>query len=394
MDRRLAPLLLILPSLLFAFWIIGYPIFDVTRTSIHDVNRFGQVKEFVGLANYTKLLADPIFQGSFWRTLIWTGGVVAGTVLLSVPIALMLNDDFYGRGLARIIIMLPWAISLTMTAVVWRWALDAQHGMLNATLYRLHLLSQPTKAWLATAGIAFPVEIAIGILVSIPFTVTIFLGGLSSLPGDIYEAARLDGATAWQRFRGLTLPLLKPFINIALVLEHHLRLQQLPDHLGADPGRSREQHGHPGHLPLQARLPLREDRRGGGDVARHVRSASRLHHRLRDPGDARPGGRAMTPRPAAAMHNVSRPFQRSRTMAQILVRDLDERVVARLKERAKASHRSLQGEVRAILEREVRSRMTPEEMEHMIEKWQSHWQKLGKTFSDSTEMIREDRDTR
>ena len=218
MDRRLAPLLLILPSLLFAFWIIGYPIFDVTRTSIHDVNRFGQVKEFVGLANYTKLLADPIFQGSFWRTLIWTGGVVAGTVLLSVPIALMLNDDFYGRGLARIIIMLPWAISLTMTAVVWRWALDAQHGMLNATLYRLHLLSQPTKAWLATAGIAFPVEIAIGILVSIPFTVTIFLGGLSSLPGDIYEAARLDGATAWQRFRALTLPLLKPFINIALVL--------------------------------------------------------------------------------------------------------------------------------------------------------------------------------
>ena len=102
----------------------------------------------------------------------------------------------------------------------------------------------------------------------------------------------------------------------------------------------------------------------------------------------------MTPRPAAAIDNVSRPFQRSRTMAQILVRDLDERVVARLKERAKASHRSLQGEVRAILEREVRSRMTPEEMEHMIEKWQSHWQKLGKTFSDSTEMIREDRDTR
>ncbi len=217
MDRRVAPLLLIVPSLLFAFWIIGYPIWDVTWTSIHAVNRFGQVKQFVGLANYTKLFADPIFQGSFWRTLEWTAGVVAGTVLLSVPIALMLNDDFHGRGLARVVIMLPWAISLTMTAVVWRWALDAQHGMLNATLFRLGLLGHP-KAWLATAEIAFPVEIAIGILVSIPFTTTIFLGGLSSLPGDIYEAARIDGATALQRFRFLTLPLLKPFINIALVL--------------------------------------------------------------------------------------------------------------------------------------------------------------------------------
>ncbi len=93
-------------------------------------------------------------------------------------------------------------------------------------------------------------------------------------------------------------------------------------------------------------------------------------------------------------HDVSKPFQRRGTMAQILVRDLDERVVARLKERAKASHRSLQGEVRAILEQEARPRMTPEEMTQMIEKWRSHWQKLGKTFSDSTEMIREDRDSR
>ncbi len=111
--------------------------------------------------------------------------------LLSVPIALMLNDDFHGRGVARVIIMLPWAISLTMTAVVWRWALDAQHGMLNATLFRLGLLGHP-KAWLATAEIAFPVEIAIGILVSIPFTTTIFLGGLASLPGT---STRRPGST-------------------------------------------------------------------------------------------------------------------------------------------------------------------------------------------------------
>jgi multiple sugar transport system permease protein len=212
-----APYLMILPSIALALWIIGYPIWDVTWTSVHEVNRFGQLKDFVGLANFQDLLDDGIFRASFWRTLVWTGGVVGGTILLAVPLALILDDDFYGKGLARVIVMLPWAISLTMTAVVWRWTLNGQYGMLNATLFDLGLLHQPVE-WLATAEMAFPIEIAIGILVSIPFTVTIFLGGLSSLPGDIYEAARIDGATAAQRFRWLTLPLLRPFINIAIVL--------------------------------------------------------------------------------------------------------------------------------------------------------------------------------
>ena len=211
------PYLMILPSILLALWIIGYPIWDVTRTSLHVVNRFGQLRDFAGLANFEALLADPVFQGAFWRTIVWTVGVVGGTILLSIPIALILNDDFAGRGLARVIVMLPWAVSLTMTAIVWRWTLNGQYGMLNATLFQLGLLDRPVE-WLASAEIAFPVEIAIGVLVSIPFTVTVLLGGLSSVPGDIYEAAAIDGATAWQRFRSLTLPLLRPFINIAIVL--------------------------------------------------------------------------------------------------------------------------------------------------------------------------------
>ena len=211
------PYALILPSLLLAFWIIGYPVYDVAHTSLHSVNRFGQVKDFAGLVNFTKLLADPLFLPCLWRTLVWTIAVVGGTVLLSIPIALILNDDFAGRGLARVIIMLPWAVSLTMSAIVWRWTLNGQFGMLNATLFSLGLQGRPVE-WLATAQTAFPAEIAVGIVVSIPFTVTVLLGGLSALPEDIYEAARIDGASSAQRFRHLTLPLLRPFINIALVL--------------------------------------------------------------------------------------------------------------------------------------------------------------------------------
>ena len=216
-SRPGLPYVLILPSLLLAFWIIGYPVYDVANTSLHVVNRFGQVKDFAGLANFRSLMADPLFLPCLWRTLVWTLTVVGGTVLLSVPIAMILNDDFHGRGIARIIIMLPWAVSLTMSAIVWRWTLNGQFGMLNATLFELGLLHTPVE-WLASAQTAFPAEIAIGIVVSIPFTATVLLGGLSSLPEDIYEAARIDGATGGQRFRHLTLPLLRPFINIAIVL--------------------------------------------------------------------------------------------------------------------------------------------------------------------------------
>lgn len=184
---------------------------------MHEVNRFGQVLDFTGAENYVELLDDPLFMASLWRTGVWTVAVVIGSLALSVPIALILNDDFIGRGVARIIIMLPWAISLTMTAIVWRWTLNGQSGLLNVTLGQLGLIGRPVE-WLATAELAFPIEIGVGILVSIPFTVTVLLGGLSSIPLDVYEAARIDGAGGVARFRYLTLPLLRPFINIAIVL--------------------------------------------------------------------------------------------------------------------------------------------------------------------------------
>jgi multiple sugar transport system permease protein len=212
-----APWLLIVPSLVLALFIISYPIFNIVYQSLHDVSRFGQIRDFSGLQNFYNVLGDPVFLIALQNTLIWTFFVVVGTVLISVPVALVLNQDFYGRSIARTIVMLPWSVSLTMTAVVWRWAFNDDYGMVNVTLQRLGLTSGPIH-WLATPEYAFPVEIAVGILVSIPFTTTILLGGLSSVPGDIYEAARIDGASAWQQFRKLTLPLLKPFINMAILL--------------------------------------------------------------------------------------------------------------------------------------------------------------------------------
>ena len=217
MQNRFLPYLLTLPSLLLAAVVIFWPVWDLLQISTHDVNRFGQLRDFSGLANFSALAADPDFMAALWRTGLWTVLVVGGALLLSIPVAMILNTDFYGRGLARVIIMLPWAVSLTMTAVVWRWALNGESGMLNSALMGLGLISQNIQ-WLASAETAFPMQVLIGILVTVPFTTTIFLGGLSSIPDDLYEAAALEGATPYQQFREVTFPLLKPFINIAIVL--------------------------------------------------------------------------------------------------------------------------------------------------------------------------------
>ena len=217
MNRLALPYLLILPSFVLAAAIILWPVGEIVTLAVHDVNRFGMLRGFIGFDNFRELFADPDFFAALWRTLVWTAAVVLGTLVVSTPIALILNEDFYGRSLARVLIMLPWAISLTMTAIVWRWALNGESGMLNSGLRGLGLMSENIQ-WLAQASTAFPMQILIGILVSIPFTVTIFLGGLSSVPEDLYDAAAIEGAGRWNQFRLITLPLLRPFINIAFVL--------------------------------------------------------------------------------------------------------------------------------------------------------------------------------
>jgi len=213
----LAPLLLILPSLVLTITIIGYPFYEIVRLSVSDVSRFGLVRGYAGLANFSTVFADPIFRDALQRTLTWTVGVVGGTIIASIPVALVLRRDFIGRGLARTLIMLPWSISLAMAAIVWLWAFNADYGMINATLQQFGVLRTSVQ-WMAWPATAFPVEILVGIVVSIPFTSTILLGGLSSIPDDVYEAAAIDGARPLQSFRHITLPLLAPFINIAIVL--------------------------------------------------------------------------------------------------------------------------------------------------------------------------------
>jgi len=217
MQNRTLPYFLILPSLLLAAVVIFWPVVNLIEIATHNVNRFGQLRDFNGVDNFSALFASPDFINAIWRTAFCTVAVVGGALLVSIPVAIILNMDFYGRSIARVIIMLPWAVSLTMTAIVWRWALNGESGMLNSALRNLGLIDSNIQ-WLASATTAFPMQILVGILVTVPFTTTIFLGGLSSIPDDLYEASSLEGASPWQQFREITFPLLKPFVNIAIVL--------------------------------------------------------------------------------------------------------------------------------------------------------------------------------
>jgi multiple sugar transport system permease protein len=211
------PYVLIIPGFILSAFIILWPLYQIGLVSVSHVNGVGVLQGFAGVDNYIEVFTDQYFLGVLGRTFLWTFGIVAGTILVALPVALILNEDFYGRSLARVIVMLPWAVALPMMAIIWRWALNGNIGMLNSALHGIGLINNNIQ-WLAQGPTAFAMEILVGILVTIPFATTIFLGGLSSIPLDLYEAAQLEGANRWQTFREITFPLLRPFINIAVVL--------------------------------------------------------------------------------------------------------------------------------------------------------------------------------
>ncbi len=216
-NRTVLLLLLLIPSLGLAGLVLLYPLYDVIHMSFSEVNRFGQVRGLIGISNFRDVFADPIFWIAARNTCYWVLGIVAGTILVSLPVAIILNQEFAGRSVARTLVMLPWSVSLSMIAIVWLWALDGEIGYVGKLLSDLGLGSLYGH-WLSKPDTAFVVMILIGIFVSIPFTVTVLLGGLSSLPDDVYEAAALEGASSWYAFRKITRPLLMPFVEIVVVL--------------------------------------------------------------------------------------------------------------------------------------------------------------------------------
>jgi multiple sugar transport system permease protein len=177
--------------------------------------KLGSGRSFVGMANYQRLLTDARFHDSILRTLYFTALAVVVPVVLGVVAALAFNRKFPLRGLARTVFILPMMATPVAVALVWTMMFHPQLGVLNWILSQFGI---PPSLWVYDPDTVIPTLVLVEVWHWTPLVMLLVLGGLASLPVDPYEAAKIDGATAWQAFRYITLPLLAPFIMVAVII--------------------------------------------------------------------------------------------------------------------------------------------------------------------------------
>ena len=215
--RKSEPYLWIAPSIILMFIFIIVPIGYVFRMAFSEVSRAGLVKGFAGFDNFKEVLTDAKFGIVLKNTLIWTVLVVVLSTVLGFILALLLNNKFKGRKIARAIVVFPWATTLVIQASVWKFIINTDYGALNTLLKNLGIISQSIN-WTPSPEAFFAWEIACGIFVTIPFVCFTVLSGLQSIDSSYYEAAVVDGASYWQKLFKITLPLVKPSLTVATVL--------------------------------------------------------------------------------------------------------------------------------------------------------------------------------
>ena len=214
---QVEPYLWIMPSIILMAICIVVPIGFVFRMAFSQVTRTGKLKGFNGVENFEKVLGSSAFKTVLTNTIIWTILVVVLSTVLGFILALLLNNNFKGRKIARAIIVFPWATTLVIQASVWKFIIDTDYGALNTLLKSLGII-QNNINWTPTPEAFFAWEIACGIFVTIPFVCFTALSGLQSIDESYYEAATVDGANYWQKLFNITLPLVKPSLTVATVL--------------------------------------------------------------------------------------------------------------------------------------------------------------------------------
>jgi ABC-type sugar transport system permease subunit len=220
-DERVLPPLLVAPALLLIFGLIGYPVLRTFWLSFHDAGLAAMVSgemEFVGLDNYATIVTDPQYRRVFLVTAVFGLACVAATMIVGVGVALLLNQPFRGRWLLGVLVLLPWAMPRVAAATIWRWLFHDQYGVVNWFLTTLGFARFDGYAWFISPLPAFT---AVGVVVvwqSFPFVALSVLAALQSISDDVVDAARLDGATPWQRLRYITLPMIKPVLVVMIVI--------------------------------------------------------------------------------------------------------------------------------------------------------------------------------
>jgi multiple sugar transport system permease protein len=218
LRSRLMPYALLAPAVVVTLFIVFFPMVQALVTSFYDVVLWKpNANRFVGFGNYIKLLRDPVFWTSLGHTAIWIGLTVPLQMGLGLVAALLLNRDFPWRGLARALVIIPWALPSVVIALMWRWIYDPTTGVLNDILLYLSIIHS-TVPWLADPQLALYAVIATLTWQGFPFFAVMILAGLQGIPQSQYEAASIDGASSWRQFIHITLPGIAPVLATAGLL--------------------------------------------------------------------------------------------------------------------------------------------------------------------------------
>src|SRR3954469_12050116 len=218
--QRTLELLFLAPAVAYLLLFFGYPIVkNVVMGFQHYTSAtfFTGVAPWVGLDNYSQVIHSDVFSKAVVNTFLFTAGSIAGQFTIGLAIALYFQKNFPLSGVLRSLLLLPWLIPLIVSSAIWRWILDEDNGALNRILAGLHLVSS-NPGWLTSTSLALIAVMMVNIWIGIPFNTTILYGGLQDIPEELYEAASLDGASGWQRFRYVTWPMLRPVVSVVLVL--------------------------------------------------------------------------------------------------------------------------------------------------------------------------------
>jgi multiple sugar transport system permease protein len=243
-DRRLG-YLMVAPLVILLLAVTAYPLFYNLWNSFHFVNlSYGALPhKWVGFSNYSEMFNSPAWTSALVRTALFTLVTVVFDVVVALGLALMLNRRFRGRGFVRAAVLVPWAVPTVVSAMLWKTMFDPRAGFVDYFLGNFHS-AWANLSWVnANVWRSWAVIFIADAWKNVPFVAIILLAGLQVIPSEVYEAARVDGATGWQSFRRMTLPLLKPAIMVALIfrtLQAFLVFDVIYILTGGGPGTSTE----------------------------------------------------------------------------------------------------------------------------------------------------------
>lgn len=210
---------LLAPMLIVMGLLTAWPLLRTIWLSFTDAELIGSGGQtgYVGLDNYLYALTDPDFLASIGRTLYFTVLSVALEGIIGVLVALLLNQKFRGRSVLRVLVILPWALPTIVNAMMWRLNFNPDYGSINALLTQLHIIDS-YRSWLGSPDSALNAVMLADVWKNYPLVTLLVLASMQSIPEDLYEAARLDGASAWRRFRAITFPAIVGALSVALIL--------------------------------------------------------------------------------------------------------------------------------------------------------------------------------